>query len=80
MRIRKGVKIHNVDISSDGTVTAKDVSCNTIALTRTQRNILSNYKHPDYIRLIVKEYNNPDILHEDYTVTKNGQIVYTYTK
>ena len=78
--MKKGIKIYNVNIAEDGTITAMDASCNTIALTRTQRNILSNYKKPDYIESIKKEFNNPNIFHDDFSVMKKGKIVFTYTK
>lgn len=78
--MKKGVQIYNVDIADRGTVTAMDVSCNTIALTRTQRNVLSNYKNTDYVTTVQKTFNNKNIFHKDFTVTKNGKIVYTYTK
>lgn len=79
--MKKGVKIYNVNIAEDGKITAMDSSCDTIALTRTQRKILSNYKNPNYIDSIKKEFNNPNVLHDDFSVMKNGKIVFpSYTK
>jgi hypothetical protein len=77
--MKKGVKIYAVHIE-DGKVTAMDADCNSIKLTRTQRNILQAYKKPGYIENIIKEFNNPGIIHNDFTVVKQGKIVYTYTR
>lgn len=76
--MRKGTKIYNVDIAADGTITAMDASCNAISLTRSQRNVLSNYKRRDYIEAIKKEFGK-DVIHPNFTVSSKGEIVYTYT-
>ena len=61
-------------------VTALDQNGDTIKLTRSQRNTLSSFKDSDYIENIKKEWHNDHVIHPDFTVTKNGKIVYTYTK
>lgn len=80
MRMKKGIRIHLVDIAADGTITALDESRNPIALTRSRRTVLANYKKPDYVDAIRKEFQNPNILSDEFTVVKNGETVYTYTK
>ena len=44
-KVKKGTQIWSVHIEN-GIVSAMDVHCETIALTRTQRNILRDYKSP----------------------------------
>lgn len=79
-RVKKGVRILVVNIAVDGTITALDESRNPIALTRSRRIVLANYKNPSYVDIIRKEFNNPNILSDEFTVVKNGETVYTYTK
>lgn len=78
--MRKGIQIKQVDISSDGKISATDTRCKNFALTRRQRSILSQYTSDDYVEDIIREFQNPNILAEDYTVTCDGVTVYTYTK
>ena len=79
-RVKKGVKIQTVNIAEDGTITAMDEMRNPIALTRNRRNVLGKYKNPEYVDMIKKEFQNPGILSDDFTVIKNGKTVYhTYT-
>lgn len=78
-KVKKGTQIWSVHIEN-GIVSAMDVHCETIALTRTQRNILRDYKSPDYIDNIKKEFCNPNIIHKDFSVLKDGVLIYSYTK
>lgn len=77
--MKKRTQIYIVNIDGQN-VSAMDQNCDTIKLTRSQRSILSNYKNSDYIENIKKEWHNDHVIHPDFTVTKNGKIVYTYTK
>lgn len=72
----KGTIIKKVIIDKE-IITAYDEKDNIIKLTRTQRNLLSQYKNPDYIKNIIKEFSNPNILSKEYIVIKNNNIVYS---
>ena len=75
--MRKGVKIYMVNIGADGTVSAIDSSLENIKLNRARRNLLVCYKDANYIESIKKEFNNPDILHNEFTVIKNDEVVFS---
>ena len=77
--MKKGKQFMNVTIDGD-IVIAKDQDNNEIKLTRSQRMILKGYKDPGYILNIKKEWHNDHAIHPDFTVVKNGEVVYTYTK
>lgn len=71
----KGTKIDTVNIEKD-IVIATDNNGNSIKLTRTQRNLLRDYKLKDYEERIIKEFSNPKILSDNFKVIKNGNVVY----
>lgn len=77
--MRKGTQILRVEIN-DGIVVAYDETESTIKLTRSQRQTLTNYKDQNYISNIQKEWHNKNVVHPDFSVIKNGKVVYTYTK
>jgi hypothetical protein len=79
MKIKKGKQIKKVIINKD-IVTALDSDNNEIGLTRSQRKTLIRYKQKEYIQDIQKEWQNSHVIHTDFTVIKNGEVVYTYTK
>lgn len=79
MKIKKGKQLKQV-IITNGIVTALDSDGNEIGLTRSQRQKLIRYKQEKYIQDIQKEWQNSHVIHNDFTVVKDGEVVYTYTK
>ena len=79
MKIKKGKQLKKVIINK-GIVTALDSDNNEIGLTRSQRQKLTHYKQPTYIQDIEREWQNSHVIHNDFTVIKDGDVVYTYTK
>lgn len=72
----KGTKIKNIIIDNDNIITAIDTNGNKIKLTRSQRDLLRNYKNPDYEKKVIKEFSNPNILSNDFAVIKHDKVVY----
>ena len=79
MKIKKGKQLKKV-IINNGIVTALDSDNNEIGLTRSQRQILTNHKSKTYKQDIEREWQNSHVIHTDFTVIKDGEVVYTYTK
>lgn len=76
MPLKKGQKICFVYIDR-GRVTAFTKDMESINLTRTQRNVLENYRDKNYIENIIKVFSNQESLHEEFSVTKNGSLVFS---
>jgi hypothetical protein len=76
MALKKGKKIWCVYIDR-GIVTAFTKDMTQIPLTRSQRNALSDYKNKDYIENVCKEFCHKEALHEEFSVMKDGMLVYT---
>lgn len=79
MALKKGKKIWSVLIEN-GIVKAYTKDSVSIPLTRSQRNALSDYKNPDYIKNICKEFQHNEPLHREFSVMKDGVLVYTLDK
>lgn len=79
MKIKKGKQLKKVIINK-GIVTALDSDDNEIGLTRSQRQILTNHKSKTYKQDIEREWQNSHVIHNDFTVIKDGEVIYTYTK
>lgn len=77
--MKKGIQILKVTIT-DNLIKAFDDKMRPIPLTRSQRLILTQYKDKGYIESISKEWHNNHVVHDNFTVEKNGKVVYTYTK
>lgn len=77
--MKKGEKLLTVEIT-EGRICAKNTDGSYVKLSRTERNVLSNYKKPDYIANIKKIFGNPEIIADGFTVVKNGITKFTYTK
>ena len=73
--IKKGIQIYMV-IMNGKHVDVLDVDQTPLKVTRTQRNLLTNVKNPNYIEDIQKEFGNSKILHNNYSVVKDGKTVY----
>lgn len=78
--MRKGVKIKIVKIES-GFVSGYTDAGEMIKLTRSQRNVLSRYKSQTYIEDIHKAFGVLNgLLENDFTVIKDGEVVYCIHK
>lgn len=73
--IKKGIQIYMV-IMNGKHVDVLDVGQTPLKVTRTQRNLLTDVKNPNYIEDIQKEFGNSKILHNNYSVVKDGKTVY----
>lgn len=73
--IKKGIQIYMV-IMNGKHVDVLDVDQIPLKVTRTQRNLLTDVKNPNYIEDIQKEFGNSKILHNNYSVVKDGKTVY----
>lgn len=75
MSNKKGVKIACVRI--DGKIVEPvDKDGTVIKVTRTQREVLRNYKVPEYLQEINKAFSNDHIVATDFMVIKNGEKVF----
>ena len=73
--IKKGIQIYMV-IMNGKHVDVLDVDQTPLKVTRKQRNLLTDVKNPNYIEDIQKEFGNSKILHNNYSVIKDGKTVY----
>lgn len=73
--MKKGVQIYLV-IINDTKVNILDIDQNPIKVTRTQRNVIMNYKADNYETNIINAFSNHNILHPQYSVVQNGITVY----
>lgn len=72
---KKGVKIACVRI--DGKIVEPvDSDGNIIKVTRTQREVLRNYKVPEYLQGICKAFSNDHIVANNFVVIKDGKQVF----
>lgn len=76
MALKKGKKIWSVHIDH-GMVKAFTKDMTPIPITRSQRNALSDYKNNHYIENICKEFCHKEPLHAEFSVMKDGVLVYT---
>lgn len=79
MALKKGQKIWAVYIDR-GIVTAYTKDMTQIPLTRSERKVLSNYKNEKYIENICKEFCHKEPLHEEFSIMKDGTLVFTLDK
>lgn len=77
--MKKGNKLTKVEITN-GYVSAYKADGTTAKLSRSERNVLANYKSKSYVDDIIKAFGNPEILEDGFTVIKNGEVKFTYTK
>ena len=76
--MRKGEKFIKVE-TMDGRMTVTGVNGSNIKLSRTERNILADYKNPNYVEDIIIVFGNSDVLADGFTFVKNGVIKFTST-
>ena len=74
---KKGLSISKVDIDDTNNVIVYSDNGETIKVTRSQRITLCDYKSNNYIENIIKCFQNPNILSNDFKVIKNGLMVYS---
>ncbi|MBR5296332.1 MAG: hypothetical protein IKU29_00475 [Parabacteroides sp.] len=79
MALKKGQKIWAVYIDR-GIVTAYTKDMTQIPLTRSERKVLSSYKNENYIENICKEFCHKEPLHEEFSIMKDGTLVFTLDK
>lgn len=75
MALKKGQKIWSIYIDH-GKVTAFTKDMEPISITRSQRNALADFKNPKYLEIIQKEFSHKEPLHEEFSVMKDGILVY----
>jgi hypothetical protein len=71
MDVKKGLKIHHVIINA-GLICAYDQYDKIIPTTRSQRNILANYKDKNYRRNVAKAFGHPDPFADDFVLFKGS--------
>jgi hypothetical protein len=76
MALKKGQKIWVVYIDK-GIVTAFTKDMTAIQLTRSQRNALTGYNKSNYIETICKEFCHKEPLHREFSIMKDGTLVFT---
>lgn len=76
MALKKGKKIWVVYIDKS-IVTAFTKDMTPIPLSRRQRNALSGYTSEHYIEKICQEFSHKEPLHREFSVMKDGVLVYT---
>ena len=74
---KKGLSISKVEIDDTNNVIVYSDNGETIKVTRSQRITLCDYKSNNYIENIIKCFQNPNILSNDFKVIKNGLMVYS---
>lgn len=79
MALKKGQKIWAVYIDR-GIVSAFTEDNKSIPLSRGQRNALTDYKKSNYIERICKEFCHKEPLHREFSVMKDGILVYSLDK
>lgn len=79
MALKKGKKIWSVTIEK-GIVKAYTRGADEIPLTRSQRKVLSDYKNHNYIENICREFSHKEPVDRDFSVMKDGTIVFQLEK
>lgn len=74
--IKKGECIELVCIDHDNVI-AISKNNDSVKLTRTQRKLFTTYNNPEFLDKIYKEFSRPTILADNFTITKNGKVVYS---
>ena len=78
--MKKGEKLLKVQIERGGKLTVTTTDGSIAKLSRSERNALANYKNKSYIEDVRKMFGNRDIFADDFTIEKNVEIKFTYTK
>lgn len=74
--MKKGTKIKTVYVDR-GIIKAYTSDMTEIPINRSQRKALSDYNNPRYIENLSKEFSRKELLDEDFSIIKDGVLVYT---
>lgn len=79
--MKKGLQLYRIEIDSSGRIACYCKSKKSdneimIPLTRSQRQLFKNYTSSSFIDDVIEEFGNPDVFHPNFTIVKNGNIVY----
>lgn len=79
--MKKSVRIKEIQIIektvagiSNKIVTATSEDDKPVKLSRTERQLVADYKNPQYVENIKKGFGNPDIVSPNFKVYKNGTL------
>lgn len=74
--MKKGTQIWRVVVDEGSRVSIMDSDRNPVKVTRSQRNALIDWKNEKFLVNIIKEFSNNKILHPEFTIVQNGEIVF----
>lgn len=74
--MKKGTQIWRVVVDESSRVSIMDSDRNPVKVTRSQRNALIDWKNEKFLVNIIKEFSNNKILHPEFTIVRNGEIVF----
>lgn len=74
--MKKGTQIWRVVVDECSRVSIMDSDRNPVKVTRSQRNALIDWKNEKFLVNIIKEFSNNKILHPEFTIVQNGEIVF----
>ena len=75
--MKKGEQIYMVTINDGKRVCIQTVDKKPLKVTRSQRNVLMNWKdNPNYVTDIVRSFSNDKILHPQFSVVQDGETVF----
>lgn len=72
---KKGLQIAEIVIN-DRVVDVRCTDGSSMKVTRSQRNLLTDYKREGYVNEIKKAFSNDHIVANDFKVVKNGNVVF----
>ena len=75
IKLHKGVTITNIRIDNDGTVHIFANTGDEVKVTRAQRNEITDYKTPDFVKRVSKAFSNDKILATSFTYEVNGKLI-----
>lgn len=73
--MKKGDIIEMVKIT-DKMVEVVNQDGENVKVTRTQRNKFLDYKNPDYLKNLAKEFSNAHVVSADFFVIRDGEYVF----
>ena len=74
--MKKGTQIWRVVVDEGSRVSIMDSDRNPVKVTRSQRNALIDWKNEKFLMNVIKEFSNSKILHPEFTIVQNGEIVF----
>jgi hypothetical protein len=74
--MKKGTQIWRVVVDEGSRVSIMDSDRNPVKVTRSQRNALIDWKNEKFLVNVIKEFSNNKILHPEFTIVQNGEIVF----